>query len=71
VQDYIVETKIADDKSLTIKGLPFCVGDKVEVIIRPSTSLAAKKNNYTLRGEPIRYIDPFESVAEEDWETLK
>jgi hypothetical protein len=52
MQDYIVETKIADDNSLTIKGLPFCVGDKVEVIIRPSASLAGKKRIILFVGSP-------------------
>lgn len=71
MQDYIVETRISDDKSLTVKGLPFSVGDRVEVIIRSHEHKDDKNKRYTLRGKPNRYADPFGSVAQEYWEALK
>ena len=71
MQDYIVETRVSSDGSLTIKGLPFQAGDEVEVIIRSHKHGAGKGKRYPLRGKPIRYIDPFGSVAEEDWEVLR
>jgi len=71
MQDYIVETKVSADKSLTIKGLPFSVGDRVEVIIRHHEHIVDKNTKYSLRGKPIRYTDPFGSVAEEYWEAQK
>jgi len=70
MQDYRVETKIAGDGSLTIKGLPFQAGDRVEVIIR-SRKAGEEGKRYPLHGTPIRYVDPFGSVAEEDWEALR
>jgi hypothetical protein len=70
MQDYIVETKVSDDKSLTIRGLPFGVGDRVEVIIRSYKNENDNRESYTLRGKTIRYADPFCSVAEKDWEAL-
>ncbi|MFO7817035.1 MAG: hypothetical protein R6V39_05075 [Desulfovibrionales bacterium] len=71
MQNYTVETEIMNDGSLIIKGLPFQSGDKVEVIIRSHNHGKKKGTCYPLRGKPIRYNDPFGSVAQEDWETLK
>jgi hypothetical protein len=71
MQDYRVETKVSSDGSLIIKGLPFQAGDKVEVIIRSYKHGERKGTCYPLRGKPIRYTDPFGSVAEKDWEALK
>ena len=71
MNDYRVKTKIEADGSLTIKGLPFQAGDRVEVVVR---SHPAEQNNgerYPLRGKPVRYTDPFGSVAEQDWDVLK
>jgi hypothetical protein len=69
MQDYRVETKVSSDGSPTINDVPFRPGDRVEVIIRSQNKGQSK--SYTLRGKPIRYIDPFGSVAEEDWEALR
>lgn len=71
MQDYKVETTVSSDGSLTIKGLPFQAGDRVEVIIRSREARKEEGTRYPLRGKPIRYTDPFESVAEEDWEALR
>ncbi len=30
-----------------------------------------KGTRYPLRGKPMRYTDPFGSVAEEDWDALR
>jgi hypothetical protein len=71
MQDYRVETKVSRDGSLIIKGLPFQAGDKVEVIIRSHKHGERKGICYPLRGKPIRYTDPFGSVAEEEWEVVR
>lgn len=34
MQDYRIETRVEIDGSLTISGLPFQAGDRVEVIVR-------------------------------------
>lgn len=68
--DYRIETRVSSDGSLTIKGLPLQAGDEVEVIIR-SRKHREEGKCYPLRGKPIGYVDPFGSVAEEDWEALK
>ena len=73
-----VET-ILTENGMTLRDLPFQVGDVVEVTIlerhklQPSeapTSPSAS-NLYPLRGTVIRYDDPTEPVALEDWEALQ
>jgi hypothetical protein len=71
MQMYRVETTVSDEKTLTIKGLPFRAGDKVEVIVRGREREWECSTRYPLRGKPIRYVDPFESVAEDDWDALR
>jgi len=71
MHDYRVETQIADDGSLTIRGLPFQPGDKVKVTVRGEATEDGNGDHYPLRGSPFRYTDPFGGVGEEDWDALK
>ncbi len=71
MQTYRVETMVSSNRTLTIKGLPFQAGEKVEVIVRRRERELEHRGRYPLRGKPIRYIDPFKSVAESDWEALQ
>ncbi len=64
-----LKTTISQDGKLLIKGLPFRKGEKVEVVVRTHT--AEQTVRYPLRGKPIHYAKPFDSVAEDDWEALK
>jgi len=70
MQAYRTETTIDQDGKLSIKGLPFRKGDKVEVIIQTKNSKAISER-YPLRDKPVSYYRPFDSVVEDDWETLK
>ncbi|MEA3341262.1 MAG: hypothetical protein U9R15_14960 [Chloroflexota bacterium] len=70
MQAYRVEKIIPRDKALILQGLPFPAGDRVEVLIvrqRPRSG----ETRYPLRGAPIEYERPFESVVENDWEALR
>ncbi len=71
MQEHRVEARVSSDGSLTLKELPFQAGDEVEVIIRGCGHREDEGKHYPLSGEPIRYTDPFGSVAEEDWEALR
>jgi len=71
MQTYRVKTTIAKDGMLAIKDLPFAAGDAVEVIVRSEKRGQKPGKRYPLRGKPVRYLEPFQSVAEEDWEVLK
>lgn len=67
---YRTETVVSRERVLVIRGVPFRPGERVEVIVlsRPSRM---REERYPLRGKPIRYERPFESVAEEDWLVLR
>lgn len=67
---YRVETKVAGDGTLYLEKLPFEEGAEVEVIIRARRQ-AQNGKHYPLRGKPIRYIEPFKSVDEDEWEALQ
>ena len=66
-----IETTVKEKGEISIKGLPFQTGEVVEVIIREQKRRKKRKNPYPLRGTPLRYDDPFGSVAEEEWAALK
>jgi hypothetical protein len=76
---YKVETILSEDGALTLKDLPFHVGDAVEVIILERSSNQMERaedqpepNLYPLRGKVLFYEDPFEpAVPAEDWEVLR
>jgi hypothetical protein len=70
MQTYRVEVTVSDNGTVLINNLPFQAGDKVEVFVRGREPVIDKTDPYPLRGTPIRYIDPFESVAEDAWDIL-
>jgi hypothetical protein len=71
MQAYRIETVVAQDGTLTIRGIPFRAGEKVEIIILSHSHKPKERECYPLRGKPVRYLAPFESVAENDWEVLQ
>jgi hypothetical protein len=71
VEIYRLETTIAEDGTLTIRGLPFAAGEKVEVTIRNQEATPTAAAKYPLRGQPLEYHDPFESAANGDWVALR
>ncbi|MEE8390789.1 MAG: hypothetical protein V3S14_08355 [Anaerolineae bacterium] len=71
MQTYQIATTISSDRTLTIKELPFQAGDKVQVIVRIWENGTKRSGRYPLRGKPIRYVNPFGSVAESDWNVLQ
>lgn len=71
MQTYRVGTTVPNNRTLIIKELPFRAGDSVEVIVRSRERERESSERYPLRGRPIRYAEPFGSVAEDDWNALK
>ena len=67
MQTYHIETVVTKEGILTIEGLPLYPGEKVEVIVKSQSPSDKNKNLYPLRGIPIKYKLPFESVAEDEW----
>jgi hypothetical protein len=71
MQTYHVETHVTREGAVTITGLPFRPGDEVEVTVRLQPTEANDDKRYPLRGTLTKYLNPFESVAEDDWEAMK
>jgi len=60
----IVETIVDPAGRIVLNGVPFVPGQKVDVILRPH----AETQTADLRGSVLRFDDPCEPVAEDDWE---
>jgi hypothetical protein len=71
MSEYRIETTLNQDGSLTLTDLPFHAGDAVEVIILPRSERSVGQKNYPLHGTPIKYVNPTDPVAEEDWAALR
>ena len=67
MQTYRIETTVAPNRELTIRGIPFSPGEEVEVIILNHPRQAKKRRRYALRGKPVCYSRPFDSVAVGEW----
>ena len=76
LQAHRIETTLTQDGKLTLDQLPFRAGETVEVIVltnsvaQPVESHNSPEDRYPLRGTVIEYQNPFEPVAEADWEVL-
>ena len=71
MQAYRVETALQKSGTLTLDDLPFQAGEVVEIIILSRSAETEPPRSYSLRGTPIQYAQPFEPVAQEDWEALR
>ena len=71
MQTYRVETTISQNRVLTLRGIPFSPGERVEVIILNYPQNSKGSQRYPLEGTPVRYIRPFDSVAEDEWQALQ
>jgi hypothetical protein len=63
---HISETTVDPQGRVVLDGLPFEPGEKVDVIIRSKKLSPAAGRD--LKGSVLRYDDPFEPVAMEDWD---
>ena len=71
MQTYHIETVVSEKGVLNIKGLPLHPGEKVEVIVKSRWSDdKTQDNRYSLRGKPMQYEAPFDSVAENEWDVI-
>ena len=62
---HVSETRIDNEGRVVLDHLPFKPGEKVEVTIRSQDDVPPSIN---LLGSVLRYDDPFEPVAAEEWE---
>ena len=63
-----LQAVVAGDGTLTLRGLPSLAGRLVDVVVRDAAGPQPQSAQYPLRGRPLRYERPFDSVAETDWE---
>jgi hypothetical protein len=64
-----LKAKVEAGGKLVVDGVPFPVGEEVDVAISPTTSSTDEKR-FPLRGKgPYKYDDPFSpAVPPEDWD---
>ena len=66
-----VRAVVQPDGSLHIDDLPFAPGEEVEVTVRTQGRSSQSSTRSPLEGTVLKYIDPTEPVAEDDWEALE
>jgi len=70
MEAYRIEKRVVRNGVLQLDTLPFQEGDLVEVIVLGRNRKVSKSTSSALRGKVIKYIDPTEPVAQDDWELL-
>lgn len=68
METYRTDVVVKEDGTVTISGLPFHKGEKLDVILLQRAGRASRVETYPLRGEPVKYIEPFEGVDKDSWE---
>jgi len=63
---HVVETTVDPAGRVVLEHLPFEPGEAVQVVLRSNYIPAGSVES--LRGSVLRYEQPFEPVAEDDWE---
>ena len=66
-----IEATLGTDQALTIDNLPFPAGTDVEIIVLERRPALHPRTDNPLRGAILRYDDPTEPVAVDDWEALQ
>lgn len=68
---YRTDATLTKDGTITLDDLPFQAGESVEIIIVSRVVQSSIQTSHPLRGKVIRYDNPTEPVAQEDWEALR
>ncbi len=63
-------TRHLDSETVHLPEIHDLVGRDVEIVIREIGADEVPAERYPLHGSVLRYDDPFEPVAEDDWEVL-
>jgi hypothetical protein len=64
-----IEAVLSEDGKLLLDYLPFRAGQRVEVIVLPTSQPTL--TGHPLRGTVLRYDQPTAPVAEDDWGVLR
>ncbi len=66
-----IETTVTTDGELKLTNVPVQFGDVVEVIVLVKRSAGSMAKRYPLRGTALRYDDPTEPIANDEWDTTR
>lgn len=70
MQAHRIEATIQANGKIVLENLPFNEGESVEIIVL-ETKAKSQSEKTPLHGTLLKYEQPFEPVAAEDWEALK
>lgn len=59
-----------DSETIHLPEVRDLIGRDVEIVVRAVEEAGPRLRRYPLRGSVLRYDEPFEPVANEDWEAL-
>jgi hypothetical protein len=62
---------LTENGKITLENLHFLAGETVEIVISPQKKVPSSDHPFPLEGTVNYYNDPFEPVAEDEWEVLK
>lgn len=69
---YRIEKKMGQNGALQLAALPFRAGELVEIIILSrEDQVVGKTTSDSLKGSVLKYEEPTEPVALEDWGVLQ
>jgi hypothetical protein len=68
---YRVEKIVPQNGVLELSALPFQAGEMVEIIILSRENGLSRTALYPLKGKVLKYENPTDPVASDDWEVLK
>lgn len=66
-----LEIALTENGKITLDNLPFQAGETVEIVISLQQKISSPHNSFPLEGSVSYYHDPFEPVAEDEWEVLQ
>jgi hypothetical protein len=67
MQTFHAETVVEKDGKLHLDHVPFSEGESVHVFVSSATTVT----KHPLKGSVLKYEQPLEPVAGEDWEATK
>lgn len=70
MQAHRIETTVQSNGKVVLENLPFDEGETIEIIVL-ETKQKSPIESESIQGKVLKYENPFEPVAVEDWEVLK
>ncbi|HSN78528.1 MAG TPA: hypothetical protein VL334_25950 [Anaerolineae bacterium] len=71
MRTYSVEKIVSKNGTVQLEALPFPPGERVEVIVLARKDSGQTANLRTLTGSVLKFEQPFDPIAEEDWDALQ